>query len=145
MTRLIGRLSWVAFAGKQRNQWTAHWRFEGLHCTKLQALRRMPALGQTRTLTEIRDMSASTQRADIPNPTLREFDLPVVLCPIDDSPETQCSYRLGDLSVFFLVGRSAPAGMTERNMFDVMSRAFTCSNIPQCDHFPSLKLKASYL
>jgi hypothetical protein len=58
VTRLIGRLSWVAFAGKQRNQWTAHWRFEGLHCTKLQALRRMPALGQTRTFADIRDKSA---------------------------------------------------------------------------------------
>jgi hypothetical protein len=29
--------------------------------------------GQTRTLAKIRDMSASPQRADIPNPTLREF------------------------------------------------------------------------
>jgi hypothetical protein len=76
--------------------------------------------------------------------TLR--DLPV-LCPsvLDESAETQRCYRLGDLDRIFLVGISAPAGMTDRNMLDVMPRAFTCSNIPQSDHFPTLKLKASYL
>jgi hypothetical protein len=74
-------------------------------------------------------------------------DLPGTLRPyfFIRSLKTQCSYRLGDLSRIFFVGRSAPAGMTDRNMLDVMPRAFTCSNIPQCDHFPSLKLKASYL
>jgi hypothetical protein len=40
---------------------------------------------------------------------------------------------------------SAPAGMADRNMLDVMPRAFTCSNISQGDHFPTPKLQASYL
>jgi hypothetical protein len=65
-------------------------------------------------------------------------------CP-DSSAKTQRSYRLGDLDRIFLVGMSAPAGMTHRNMLDVMSRTFACSNIPQRNHFSSLKLKASYL
>ncbi len=34
--------------------------------------------------------------------------------------------------------------MTGRNVLDAMWRAFACSNIPQCDHFSSLKLKARY-
>jgi hypothetical protein len=73
-------------------------------------------------------------------------NVPVVLAPsVDDSTETKPSYRLGDLGRIFLVGISAPAGMTERNMLDVMPPAFACSDIPERDHFPSLKLKASYL
>jgi hypothetical protein len=69
------------------------------------------------------------------------------LCPclLDGSPETQRSYRIGDLGRVFLVGISAPAGMTHRNMVDVMPRAFTCSDIPQCDYFSAPQLKARYL
>src|SRR5580704_8666483 len=59
--------------------------------------------------------------------------------------KTQRSYRLSDLDRLFLVGISAPTGMTDLNMLDVMPRAFTCSTIPQRDHLPSLKFKASYL
>jgi hypothetical protein len=64
---------------------------------------------------------------------------------LDGSVETQPSYRLGDLGRIFFVGISAPARMTDRNMLDVMPRAFACRDIPECDHFPSLELKASYL
>jgi hypothetical protein len=39
---------------------------------------------------------------------------------------------------------SAPAGMTDGNVLNVMSRAFARSDIPQCYHFSSLKLKAGY-
>ena len=76
-----------------------------------------------------------------------KHDLPVALCPsvLDGSPETHRSYRVRDLARIFLVGMSAPAGMTDCNMLDVMPLAFACSNIPQRDHFSSLKLKASYL
>jgi hypothetical protein len=35
--------------------------------------------------------------------------------------------------------------MTHRNMVDVMPRAFTCSDIPQCDYFSAPQLKARYL
>lgn len=35
--------------------------------------------------------------------------------------------------------------MTDRNVLNVMLRAFARSDIPQCDHLPSLKFKASYL
>jgi hypothetical protein len=78
------------------------------------------------------------------NRPLCETDLPVILCPsLDGAPETQRSYRLGDLGRILLVGISAPAGMTDRNVLDVMPRAFASSNIPQCDYPPPLKLKAS--
>ncbi len=75
-----------------------------------------------------------------------KHDLPVASCPsvLDGSPETHRSYRVRDLARIFLVGMSAPAGMTDRNVLDVMPLAFACRNIPQGDHFPSLKLKAGY-
>jgi hypothetical protein len=81
------------------------------------------------------------------NRSLHEFGLPVVSRPylFIGSLKTQSTYRLGDLDRIFLVGISTSAGMTDRNMLDVMPHAFACSNSPQCDHFPSLKLKASYL
>src|SRR5260370_29036749 len=75
------------------------------------------------------------------------FDLPVLSCAsaLDGWPETQRSYRLGDIDRIFLVGISAPAGMTDRHMLDVMPRAFARSDISQCDHFPSLQFEASHL
>jgi hypothetical protein len=74
-------------------------------------------------------------------------DLPVVLCPtaLDGSSETQPSYRLGDLDRIFLVGVSAPAGVTDRNMLDVVPRTFACSDIAQRNHFPALEFEAGYL
>jgi hypothetical protein len=47
------------------------------------------------------------------------------LCPtvLDGSSETQPSYRVGDLDRIFLVGVSAPAGVTNSNMLDAMPRA----------------------
>jgi len=47
----------------------------------------------------IRKLLWNALLANIPNPTLRESDLLVVLCPgvLDDSLKTQCSYCLGDL------------------------------------------------
>jgi hypothetical protein len=43
-----------------------------------------------------------------------KHDLPVALCPsvLDGSPETKRSYRFRDVARIFLVGMSAPAGMT---------------------------------
>ena len=38
----------------------------------------------------------------------------------ETAKRTQRRNRLGDLNRIFLVGRSAPAGMTDRNMLDVM-------------------------
>jgi hypothetical protein len=35
--------------------------------------------------------------------------------------------------------------MTDRNMLDVVPRAFACSDFPQRNHFPSLQLEAGYL
>jgi hypothetical protein len=64
---------------------------------------------------------------------------------LDGSPETQPSYRLGDIDRILLVAISAPAGMTNRNMLDVMPRAFACSDLPERDYLPSLQLEASYL
>jgi len=53
--------------------------------------------------------------------------------------------RVGDLNRILLVSLSAPTGMTHRNMFNVVPRAFARSDAPHGDHFPSLNLKASYL
>jgi hypothetical protein len=74
-------------------------------------------------------------------------ELPVVLCPsvLNGSSETQPSYRLGDLDRIFLVGVSAPAGVTDRDMLDVVPRAFACSDIAQRNHFPALEFEAGYL
>jgi hypothetical protein len=75
-----------------------------------------------------------------------KHDLPVALCPsvLDGQPETQRSYGICDVARIFLVAMSAPAGMTDRNMVDVVPCAFACRNIPQCYHFSTLKLKARY-
>jgi hypothetical protein len=75
------------------------------------------------------------------------YALLVILCPslLDGAPEAEPGYRLGNLGRILLVGRSAPAGMTGRNVLDAMPHAFPCSNISQCDYSPPLKLKASYL
>jgi hypothetical protein len=63
---------------------------------------------------------------------------------LDGSPKTQRSYRLGDLGRIFFIGISAPAGMTDRDVLDVMPLAFACRNIPKRYHFSFLKLKARY-
>src|SRR6266404_7354540 len=95
----------------------------------------------------VRPHRGETSRFHFHNRTLRESDLPVVLCPtvLDGSSETQPSYCFGDLRGLLHVGVSAPAGVTDRNMVNVVSGAFGCSDAPEGDHFPSLQLKASYL
>src|SRR5260221_6555554 len=62
--------------------------------------------------------------------------------PFLTASETQRSYRLGDLGRIFLVGISTPAGMTDRNVLNIMPRALARSDIPQCDHFPSIFSKS---
>src|SRR5437764_6413557 len=64
--------------------------------------------------------------------------------PSFESAKTQSSNRIGDLNRILLVSMSAPTGMTDRNMINVVPRAFARSDAPQGDHFPSLNLKASY-
>jgi len=64
----------------------------------------MSALGSKKqTSADVKAKSASPTRADIPNPTLCEFDLPVVVLGpgvLVDSPETQRRYRFG-ISIAF--------------------------------------------
>src|ERR1700716_1187952 len=64
---------------------------------------------------------------------------------LDGSPKTQRTYCVGDFGRIFLIGISPPAGMADRNMLNRVPRTLGGSNIAQCDHLSSLKLKASYL
>jgi hypothetical protein len=63
--------------------------------------------------------AASRHERPFHNGSLRESDLPVVLCPtvLDGSSETQPSYRLGDLDRIFLVSVSFSfrGSLTDKN------------------------------
>jgi hypothetical protein len=63
----------------------------------------------------------------------------------DSSPETQRRYRLGDLDRIFLVEVSAPAGVPDRNMLNVVPRTFAARQYPKAITFFPWSSKSSFL